>query len=63
MVDSTLALLGEDASGRPQLQRIPTHENVTFLELTLMNAILRSQLVLSRGEGGAMASMCKPVPG
>lgn len=39
MVDSTVALLRADASGHPQLQRIPTHEDVTSLELTLSTQI------------------------
>lgn len=40
MVDSTVALLADDVlTGRPQLQRIPTHEDVTSLELTLSTQI------------------------
>jgi len=40
MVDSTVALLANDVlTGRPQLQRIPTHEDVTSLELTLSTQI------------------------
>lgn len=40
LVDSTVALLADDVlTGRPQLQRIPTHEDVTSLELTLSTQI------------------------
>lgn len=40
MVDSTVALLADDVlTGRPQLQRVPTHEDLTSLELTLSTQI------------------------
>ncbi|KAB5551408.1 autophagy-like protein 22 [Coniochaeta sp. 2T2.1] len=53
MVDSTVALLADDVlTGHPQLQRIPTHEDVTSLELTL------SSQISSKGVGiGYMAGL------